>query len=185
MNYIINLFGTGIRYWHCEVDQDMFDEMNRIRIKNQVEWEIVLFNLEFLDYYGFSHWSELSSCPGKVGFLLDSQNRIEIKKGSKLITRFRANELDTDTTLFPLYDTSLIDVPIFENAHSKYFTLIQFEKGLIGKYKFESESFSIEQMHYGLSSIGKNKFLSQVQFGNTIIESNQEDGLVTGCEVIF
>jgi hypothetical protein len=41
MNYIINLFGTGIRYWHCEVDQDMFDEMNRIRIKNQVEWEYV------------------------------------------------------------------------------------------------------------------------------------------------
>ena len=60
MNYIINLFGTGIRYWHCEVDQDMFDEMNRIRIKNQVEWEIVLFNLEFLNYYQLYRLQPLS-----------------------------------------------------------------------------------------------------------------------------
>lgn len=130
-----------------------------MRINNQVEWEIVLFNLEFLDYYGFSHWSELSFHPEQTVFLLDPHNRIEIKQGSKLIMRFRSNELDTDTTFFPMYKTSFVEVPIIENAHSKHLTLLLFEKGLIGKYKFESETFSIEQMHYILSSIGKTAFL--------------------------
>jgi hypothetical protein len=33
MSYIINLFGTGIRYWNCEGAQKVFDDMNRIDIK--------------------------------------------------------------------------------------------------------------------------------------------------------
>jgi len=60
MGYIINLFGTGIRYWNCEVAQEVFDDMNRIRGKNQVAWEQVLFDLDFLNHYGFGHWSELA-----------------------------------------------------------------------------------------------------------------------------
>ncbi len=185
MNYIINLFGTGIRYWHCEVGQNMFDDMNRIRLKNKVEWEQVLFDLDFLNHYGFSHWSELSTSPGKVGFLLTPLNRIEIKKGSKLVMRFQANELDTETTLFPLYRTSLMDEPIIEKSESKCFRLLQFEKGLIGKYKFETETFSIEQMNYVLSTIGTTKFLASVQFGDARLESTQEDCLVIGGEVVL
>ena len=185
MNYIINLFGTGIRYWQCEVDQNMFDDMNRIRLKNKVEWEQLLFDLDFLNHYGFSHWSELSTSPGKVGFLLNAQNRIEIKNGSKRLMRFQANELDTETTLFPLYRTAFMDEPIIEKSESKCFTLLQFEKGLIGKYKFETETFSIEQMNYVLSTIGTTKFLASLKFGDTRLESTQEDCLVIGGEVVF
>ena len=185
MNYIINLFGTGIRYWNCELEQIVFDDMNRIRLKNMVEWEQVLFNLEFLNHYGFSHWSELSSEPAIVGFLLDAQNRIELKQKSKLITRFRASELGTAATLFPLYDTSFIQESFFEKPTIKSFQLIQFEKGLIGKFKFESDAFSIEQLHYVLSSIGKKTFLTSITIEKIALISSQEDGLVTGGEVVF
>jgi hypothetical protein len=99
--------------------------------------------------------------------------------------RFQANELDTGTTLFPLYQTTFIDEQISEKTESKCFTLLQFEKGLIGKYTFETETFSIEQLHYLLSSVGKVNVLSHIQFGETILESKQEDGLVIGGEVVL
>lgn len=185
MNYIINLFGTGIRYWQCELAQEVFDDMNRIRAKHNAKWENVLFDLDFLKHYGFSHWSELSRSTGKSGFILNSENRIEIKQGSKLIVRFKANELDSGTTLFPLYHTTIIEEPIIEHSANKCFQLIQYEKGLIGKFKFETESFSIDQMSYAISKIDKTKFLASIQFGETILESKQEDCLVIGGEVIL
>jgi len=180
VNYIINLFGTGIRYWNCEVAQEVFDDMNRIREKNQVAWEQVLFDLDFLNHYGFGHWSELAKSPANRGFLLDPQNRIEIKKGGKLLTRFRANELDTAATLFPLFSTSFREETHVVRPATTSFQLIQFEKGLIGKFKFEAEHFSIEQLHYVLSRIGNNTFLSHIQLGEQFLESSQEDCLVVG-----
>ena len=185
MNYIINLFGKGIRFWNCELDQAMFDDMNRIRLKNKVEWEQVLFNLEFLNHYGFSHWSELSPEPANIGFLLDPQNRIEIKQGSKLITRFRANELDTAATLFPLYQTTYLHDSRSVKPNIKTFQLIQFEKGLIGKFKFESAAFSIENLHYFLDSIANKGFLTAITFNDEKLNLTQEDGLVIGGEVAF
>jgi hypothetical protein len=187
MNYIINLFGTGIRYWNCELDQTVFDDMNRIRMKNQVEWEQVLFDLDFLSHYGFAHWSELSKSPAQPGteaaqrgFLLDPQNRIEIKQGGKLLSRFRANELDTAATLFPLYSTSYREEEHEATPTKTSFQLIQFEKGLIGKFKFEADHFSIDQLHYVLSRIGNNTFLSHIQLGEQFLESSQEDCVVVG-----
>ena len=105
MNYILNLFGTGIRYWICEIPISVFEEMTRIQIKQKVEWEQLLFDFDFLKHFGYHHWSELSKHPEQTGFLLDPQNRIEIKQGSKFIARFRANELTNHETLFPLYQS--------------------------------------------------------------------------------
>lgn len=180
MNYIINLFGTGIRYWNCELDQTVFDDMNRIRVKNQVEWEQVLFDLDFLNHYGFGHWSELSKSPALRGFILDPQNRIEIRQGGKLLSRFRANELDTAATLFPLYNASYREDEYEVTSTKTSFQLIQFEKGLIGKFKFEADHFSIDQLHYVLSRIGNNTFLSHIQLGEQFLESSQEDCVVVG-----
>lgn len=201
MNYIINLFGTGIRYWNCEVAQEVFDDMNRIREKNRVEWEQVLFDLDFLNHYGYDHWSELAKSLDQTstptsrslqrgrelvqhrGFLLETQNRIEIKKGGKLLTRFRASELDAAATLFPLYGTTFHEQTLEQQEGRKSFQLIQFEKGLIGKFKFEAEQFSIEDLHYHLSRIDTKTFLSHIQLGTALLESSQEDCLVVGSFV--
>ncbi len=185
MNYIINLFGTGIRYWNCEIGIDMFNEMNQRIQKHNVKWEEMLFDLEILNHYGFEHWSKLSSKPANVGFLLEARNRIEIKQESKLITRFKANDLKTELTLFPLYQTVFIKESTEEKTDIKSFKLIQMEKGLIGKYKFQSEKFSIEQLVFTLSSIEKKQFLLQIQVGDRILVSSQEDNAITGVEVLF
>jgi hypothetical protein len=185
MNYIINLFGTGIRYWNCELPIDVFNDMNQRIQKHNVRWEDMLFDLEILNHYGFEHWSRLSSKPANVGFLLEAQNRIEIKQESKLITRFKAIDLKTESTLFPLYQTVFIKESTEEKADIKSFKLMQMEKGLIGKYKFQSEIFSIDQLEYTLSSIEKKQFLLQIQIEDRILVSSQEDNVITGGEVFF
>ena len=185
MNYIINLFGTGIRYWNCEIDIDVFNDMNQRIQKHNVRWEEMLFDLEILNHYGFEHWSKLSLKPANVGFLLDARNRIEIKQESKLITRFKATDLKTELTLFPLYQTVFIKESTEDKAEIKSFKLIQMEKGLIGKYKFQSEKFSIDQLRFTTSSIEKKHFLLQIQVDDRILVSSQEDILVIGGEVYF
>jgi hypothetical protein len=185
MNYIINLFGTGIRYWNCELPIDVFNDMHQRIQKHNVRWEEMLFDLEILNHYGFEHWSKLSSKPANVGFLLQPQNRIEIKQESKLITRFKAIDLKTELTLFPLYQTVFINESTENKADIKSFKLIQMEKGLIGKYKFQSENFSIDQLAFTLSSIEKKQFLLQIQVEDRILASSQEDNVIIGGEVYF
>jgi hypothetical protein len=185
MNYIINLFGTGIRYWNCELPIDVFNDMNQRVQKHNVRWEDMLFDLEILNHYGFEHWSKLSSKPANVGFLLQPQNRIEIKQESKLITRFKANDLKTELTLFPLYKTVFDIDSIDEKGDTKSFKLIQMEKGLIGKYKFQSGKFSIDQLEYTLSSIDKKQFLLHIKVEDRILVTSQEDNVIIGGEVFF
>ncbi len=185
MNYIINLFGTGIRYWNCELTIDVFNDMNQRIQKHNVRWEDMLFDLEILNHYGFEHWSKLSSKPENVGFLLQPQNRIEIKQESKLITRFKATDLKTESTLFPLYQTVFIKESTEDKADIKSFKLIQMEKGLIGKYRFQSEKFSIDQLSFTLSSIEKKQFLLHFKVEDRILVSSQEDNVIIGVEVLF
>jgi hypothetical protein len=185
MNYIINLFGTGIRYWNCELPIDVFNDMHQRIQKHNVRWEEMLFDLEILNHYGFEHWSKLSPIPANVGFLLQPQNRIEIKQESKLITRFKAIDLKTESTLFPLYQTVFIKESTKDKADIKSFKLIQMEKGLIGKYKFQSEKFSIDQLGFTLSSIEKKQFLLQIKVEDRILGSSQEDNVIIGGEILF
>ncbi len=96
--------------------------------------------------------------PANVGFLFEARNRIEIKQESILITRFKAIDLNTELTLFPLYKTVFIKESAEDNADRKSFNLIQMEKGLMGKYKFQSEKFSIDQLSFTLSSIERRQF---------------------------
>lgn len=141
MKYVINLFGTGIRVWSCQIDHEVFDDMTKIKLKHHVEWENLLFNLDFLNHYGFNHWSELSRNKPKTGFLLKTDNFIEIKQSSKRIAHFKSIELDEKQVLFPLYRTEhvLKSEPSIENHVC--FKLLQFEKGLIGKFRFSGDFF--------------------------------------------
>jgi hypothetical protein len=141
MKYVINLFGTGIRYWDCHVEKEIFDEMSKIKLKHNVEWENLLFDLDFLQHYGFDHWSELSPNSPRIGFLLKTENTIEIKQGSKLITRFKSSELDEKQVLFPLYQTKEAAIPERSIENHIYLKLLQLEKGLISKYCFQTDVF--------------------------------------------
>jgi hypothetical protein len=185
MSFIINLFGTGIRYWICEIPLPIFDEMYAIKEKNQVEWENLLFDFDFLKHFGYNHWNELSRQKEKTGFLLDPQNRIEIKQGSKFIARFRANELTNRETLFPLYQTTHSELSYPKNSSYQTMILIQYEKGLISKYKFESNLFTINDLSFKTSSMKELYFLNDIALNQIELVSCSDDALVIGCLVLL
>ena len=182
--FIINLFGMGIRYWICEIPIPLYEEMNKIRLNHKVEWENLLFDFDFLNHYGFSHWCELSAHPEHSGFLLDLQNRIEIKQGAKFIARFRANALLNEDTLFPLYQTVEIDFPFSTKPGFQTLILIQFEKGLIAKFKFESNVFSMDNLSFRIYALKHMNFLSAIDLNQSPLESDSNDTVATGCLVI-
>lgn len=181
--FIINLFGTGIRYWICEIPIPLFEEMNKIRINHKVEWENLLFDFDFLKHFGFDHWSELSPHPDQTGFLLDFQNRIEIKQGAKFIARFRANELMNSETLFPLYQTTQFDLECTPAPNTQQFILAQFEKGLVAKFNFAAKHFSIDDLTFKIQLLQNLSFLSDIELNLEVLHRSSDDTVTTGCLV--
>lgn len=185
MKYIINLFGTGIRFWDCQIDRNIFDDMSKIKLKHIVEWENLLFNLDFLKHYGFEHWSELSPTPPKTGFLLTAHNIIEVKQKGKLITRFKSNELDNSQVLFPLYRTKENPKSESNLNNDVQLKLIQFEKGLIAKFAFQTDMFSIDTLEFNLEKMESMKFLESICFNSSKLEIVLEDTVIVGTKVIL
>jgi hypothetical protein len=185
MKFIINLFGTGIRFWECQIDQDIYDDMNKIRIKHNVDWEKILFDLDFLQHYGFNNWSELSNSDSITGFLLNSSNIIEIKQGVKLVSRFKSNELDHSQVLFPLYNTVNAKKSQTKQTNGVHFKLLQYEKGLIAKLKFEAEIFSINDITFYIDTIQSEIFLSSIYVHSMPLDIVQEDTLIVGTKIIL
>lgn len=182
-SFIINLFGTGIRYWCCEVPIEMYDEMKLIKEKKQVGWENLLFDFDFLNHFGFNHWSELSILQEQIGFLVIPENRVEIKSGSKFITRFRAVDLNNTGTLFRLYNTNLAKQIIENKPLSKSFILINYEKGLIAKYQFITEYFKIENLVFHLETFGESLILKNINHKSVIIPRIADDSLTISTKV--
>lgn len=185
MKFIINLFGSGIRFWECQIDQDIYDDMNRIREKHNVDWEKILFDLHFLNHYGYNHWSELSKCAPTTGFLLNSSNIIEIKQGGKLVSRFKSLELENSQVLFPLYNTVNAKKSKTTQTNGVHFNLIQYEKGLIAKLKFEAEIFSIQHVTFHIDTLESEIFLSSISVNSLPLYIAQEDTLIVGTKIIY
>src|SRR5574343_120264 len=168
MKYVINLFGTGIRYWDCHVEKEIFDDMSKIKLKHN----------------GFDHWSELSSNSPRIGFLLKTENTIEIKQGGKLITRFTSSELDEKQVLFPLFRTKLVATSAQGIENHIYIKLLQLEKGLIAKYRFQTDIFSLENLMFNLATIDTFDFLESIQLNSVPLDIVQEDTLIIGTKII-
>jgi len=184
MNYIINLFGTGIRLWDCQIDKDQFDDMNTVRMKHNANWENLLFDFDFLKHYGYNHWSDLSTKSPQIGFLLNPYNIIEIKHSGKLVLRFKSVDLDFNQVLFPLYQTTLIKKENIHHPNEVQLKLIQFEKGLIAKYKYETEMFKIEEVSFNLDKIHSDIFLDSISVNSIQLNISQDDTVVIGTKII-
>ena len=185
MSYIINLFGTGIRYWICEIPIPQFEEMEKIKQQHKVEWERLLFDFDFLKRFGYEHWSEMSPYKELNGFYLLPENRIEIKLKAKLITRFFAHELLNQETLFPIYQTFKKENQYQELITLKRVLVMQFEKGLIGKYAIMTDQFDISTMKFGLSQLPFEEVLSGFMYQETELNSLKDDTMVIGTKVML
>ena len=184
MSYIINLFGNGIRYWVCDTDAPILEPLNALRLQRSLRWDQVLFDLSLLNRHGIDHWSSLSQQGEKLGFVLSDQNRIEIKKASKLIQRFHSIELYNDQTLFPRFQTNTLPFP---DRSTDQLIILQFETGLLGKYRFTSDQIQMEDLNFMLERPipqENDLLLTGITHRGNALVSEQEDTVVRGLRVI-
>ena len=74
--YVINFFGSGIRFWICNILNSEYDQMCQIRYDEKKSWDELFFDFRFLEKLNRSHWSEFSSNNAEIGFWLQKENMI-------------------------------------------------------------------------------------------------------------
>lgn len=184
--YFVNLFGEGIRYWNCDIPISLFTEMDQARQKLASNWEILLFDQDFLMSFGINHWQELSETGERRALALKRVNSVEIKQRSKLIDKFKAIDLLGEETLFPKYSTSLKHDNIPPKEGHQRLVLVHYETGLFNKYEFIAPSFHLENLCFilvdpipGITQ----QWLSGVELNGNILESVKNDVLFRGSTV--
>ena len=183
MSFLLNLFGTGIRYWVCDIPTEQFNEMEQIRIKHSVEWEVLLSDFDFLKHYDYAHWSEISSFSEQKGFYLNSHNKVEIKEKNRFIARFKADELMNANALFPLYKTFNLHSNFPNHPATERLIIKQEETGLFAKYELFTEEFQIEKLQFQLEITEQHSLLKSIIYPEISIIEQKEDTVVTGISI--
>jgi len=186
MRYFINLFGESLRYWTCDISQETYNFMRKIKDENQCTWEYLFFDFDFLNSFGFNHWSELSEHPQNQGFLIGETNRIEVKENTKKILKITTQDLVNQKTLFPIYQVSFSNQSLPQLSF-KRFVLIQFETGQFAKYSFFSDSFDINKLDFQVQQLDFgtfNQLLMAINYNNKRLELIQEDTVIIKMSVI-
>jgi hypothetical protein len=182
--YIVNLIGQGIRYWICSIQKEDFETM--LAIKNEVKkpWSELLFDLDFLAIFDYAHWSELAQYNEKTGLILCPENIVEIRKNGKLVEKFSASALQNKNVILPLYLCNQFKIQPEENAN---FIILQYERGLIGKYIFSDVKLNIDHLIFELQTFDDPKtappILGGLIYKNQLLESQMDDTLITNLQV--
>lgn len=147
-------------------------------------WCELFFDFDFLKQFKRNHWSELANVEEK-GFLINSQNLIEIRKKNKILEKFSSIQLVLQNTIFPLYQTSIATIK-FDKPNQ--FAIIQFEKGLIAKYEIKSDKLDLNKLLFNLVKSEKNEFLpfhlNEINYLENKIENRMDDSLITSLFAI-
>lgn len=186
MPYFINLFGESLRYWICDLPTETYDFMRKYKIENNKSWEELFFDFDFLNTFGFNHWSELTAHGEFRGLLIGKNNRIEVKEKSKKVLKLTSNELLSQNTLFPLYQVSMIESIMPLNA-AKRFILLNYEIGQFAKYSFESDTFEVDKLDFQVSQFpftNSDYLLVNINYQGVKLKLLQEDTLVNKMQVI-
>ncbi|MBI1838051.1 MAG: hypothetical protein HYR91_12375 [Flavobacteriia bacterium] len=186
MSIIINLLGEGIRYWICDIPIHRFNEFEKIKERNNLDWETMLFDFDFLKHFGYSHWSELSNKKDLNGFLVNSTNKIEIKERKKILLKMPIINILNQSSLFDLYSTKKIHFNFKMKKNMKTIILVQKEIGLIGKFQINSSSFKIDKLEFEITLNNYPFFemiVSKFKYENKILKINSEDLLVKSLNV--
>lgn len=188
MSIIINLFGEGIRYWICDIPIQQFNEFEKIKKRNNLDWETMLFDFDFLTHFGYSHWSELSKNQEVKIFLLNHSNKLEIKERNKILLKKPSIDLLNKSSLFDLYSTEVIHFNFLMKRDFKSIVLIQNEIGLIAKYQIETSSFYIDKLNFQIVNNTKkvlDGILTNLHYENKRLKIISEDVLVRSMKVFI
>jgi len=133
MSYVINFFGTGIRYWICRIPDEEFQKIDRYRLKHNRCWEEVFFDLHTLEKFGYQDWESIHLLEEGKGWILEGKNWIEFKKGRKK-RKVEVGEFLGSGLIFDSFNKERDDTVLIQKKGYVDVALVQLETGLILKY---------------------------------------------------
>ncbi len=188
MKTIINLFGTSIRYWVCEMPREQFLYLDELRERRKEHWVNLFFDLDWLSQLGLSHWSDWAIQKEKTGLLCLPKSLIEIRKGRRMLEKFSAQKLINSDSLFELYRTREHTISQSSSNEFVRFILMQTEIGLVGKFKIDRETLRMDELEFELTRLENPEascLLTSIYLnGNELVRSD-DDTLVINSQIYF
>ena len=187
--YIINCFGSGIRYWLCRIPKGEFVAMDEYRLKNQCNWVDIFFNLEVLGEFGYNDWESIHLLQEGKGWLLKKGNWIEIKKERKkrkiLVEEFVGNGF-----VFDFFNKDLDRSKILKEEGFIDLALVQIESGLVFKFEIMEEQLDMDKMkfqmnYHPLSEKLEMDWVSGISYDGLNLNETKEDSLTRESKVIL
>jgi len=178
MSVIINLYGTGVRCWLCEIPIFRYKQLKQVADFNDATLVDVIFDLDRLNRIGYSHWSNLFSLKEICGFNIKPANRIEIKKKTHVLTKFSTQEILGQNSLFDLYNRRTVELKIQIKSGFKYILVGQKEIGRY-KYKIETDNFKIDKLCFSIcKGINNEDNLVTLSYNNKNLRPMPDDTLI-------
>lgn len=179
------MFGTGIRFWLCQIPNDVFGMIQKVQRREHEDLENLLFNLEFLNQLGYEHWSDLHVVDSGRGFLLDAKNKIEIKLKSKLLKRINATELVHSPLLIDPYRVVENKDFFLKEKGFQRVVLLQTETGKFGQFEMELDSFDIDKLTFQLNYLRIHQvigasFVHGIEYDEQQLIGQKDDMLTLG-----
>lgn len=188
--YIINFFGTGIRFWICKIPNDDFAKFEEIKNKRNESYENIFFDLEILNRLGYKSWAEIYPTYSGNGLKIETGNWIEIRKNARKIRTIECTAILKSTDPFEQYKTDFDNSTFNIDTNFKNVALIQLEKGLVFKYKLNQQSMNLDLLKLHLHATPpflelQNSFITGLSYQEERLESEKSDLMVVGTKVIL
>ncbi len=183
-SYVINLFGTAIQSWELIITPDLRTAIDNLQAAQHYTIQEILFDLDLIRKLGVKHWTELGRKVGGLELLLNQEARIELRKNGRLAERILVNDLLEPMQLFAKYNTAILSK---NTLKTDSLIVIEYLKGQTAKYTFESATFQMDQLDFGLAndSFTSDIRLSTISFRQKLLRSTREEVLLMGQEVIL
>lgn len=130
----------------------------------------------------YKRWFDLGNELKLFGLLNSYQSSIEIRINGKKQRKILISDLIGDSLLFPLYKTNIIEHQSFQQSQSNLI-IVEKEIGTIANYLFETESFSIDNLHFSIQSVNirndlKYTILTNLNYSAKELVSKKSDTLI-------
>ena len=182
MQTIINFFGTGVRYWICRIPQKEMVRLEEFRLKNNLYWENMLFDLHILAELGYRSWEDFHLLREGSGWLIAQRNWLEIKQGRKK-RKISAEEFMGEGLMFDFFQKVNDTEELNRDRDSSDVLLMQLETGLPAKYEIKEERVELSELRFELQPKWMEELLGLswvegIKYNNKELKRTKEDTVI-------
>ena len=178
------MFGNAVQLWDIQLPEETFLKLKGFKIKFNLTWEDLIFNLEIAEKLGFSNWSDFATPLTPIRLLMDDIARIELRKKSRLIEQINPQELCSPSSLFSIYNVSNDKIYFKDPLQLRF--LIRY-KGLVSKFAIYQDSFRMDKLEFKLDRLNIETAitLSSITFDGIDLISKRDDLLFVRGEIMM